>query len=91
MSNFKPQVTYMTNESRHDYNVERYRVKSPSITKQFKSYTELKKALKDYILDNHIGDTAVSVSRSKRGEWGEWFEHWEKVNGVPTIIKQGWM
>jgi hypothetical protein len=90
MSNFKPQVTYMTDTSLHDYRVERLRVTSPNVTKSFKTYAELKKALKDYILDNHIGDDAVIVSRSRRGAWGEWYEKWTKVNGVPTIIKQGW-
>jgi hypothetical protein len=90
MSNFKPQVTYMTDSSLHDYRVDRYRVSSPNVTKSFKTYAELKKALKDYILDNHIGSDRVSVVRSRRGEWGEWFEKWEKINGVPTITKQGW-
>ena len=91
MSNFKPQVRYMTSESRHDYNYDRYRVHSPYVTKQFNTYAELKKALKDYILHNHIGGDEVVVSRSRRGEWGEWFEKWELVNGKPTIVKQGWM
>ena len=90
MSNFKPQVTYMTDESLHDYRVGRHRVTSPSITKSFKTYAELKKALKDYILDNHIDEDPVFVVRSRRGEWGEWFERWEKINGIPTITKQGW-
>ena len=90
MSNFKPQVTYMTDESLHDYRVERYRVTSPYKTERFKTYAELKKALKDYILDNHIGEDEVFVSRSRRGTWGEWFEKWVKVNGKPKITKQGW-
>ena len=90
MSNFKPQVTYMTNESLHDWRVGRYRVSSPNITKSFKTYAELKKALKDYILDNHIGSTRVFVVRSRRGHWGEWFERWEKINGKPKITQQGW-
>jgi len=90
MANFKPQVTYMTDSSLHDYKVERLRVTSPNVTKSFKTYAELKKALKDYILDNHIGDDLVIVSRSRRGHWGEWFEKWQKINGTPTIIKQGW-
>ena len=90
MSNFKPQVRYMTNESRHDYRVGRYGVTSEYIYKSFKTYAELKKALKDYILDNHIADDYVAVFRSRRGEWGEWYEHWGKVNGKPTIIRQGW-
>lgn len=90
MAQFKPQVTYMTSESLHDYRVSRYRVTSPYITKSFKTYAELKKALKDYILDSHIGEDEVFVSRSRRGEWGEWFEKWVKINGKPTIIKKGW-
>jgi hypothetical protein len=93
MSNFKPQVRYMTRESLHDYNVSRYGVTSEYTQKKFKTYTELKKALKDYILHNHIGedDDYVIVIRSRRGEWGEWYEKWELVNDTPTIIKQGWM
>ena len=90
MANFKPQVTYMTDSSLHDYKVERLRVTSPSITKKFNTYAELKKALKDYILDNHIGEDEVFVTRSRRGEWGEWYEKWIKVNGVPKIVKKGW-
>lgn len=90
MANFKPQVTYMTTESKRDYRVERYRVKSEFITKSFKTYTELKKALKDYILHTHIDENPVFVTRSRRGEWGEWFERWALVDGKPKIIKQGW-
>lgn len=90
MSNFKPQVRYMTIESLHDYKVGRYGVTSPDITKTFKTYAELKKALKDYILYNHIGDDYVSVNRSRRGEWGEWYEKWAQINGKSTIVKQGW-
>ena len=90
MAQFKPQVTYMTNESLHDYRVERLRVTSPYITKVFKTYAELKKALKEYILHNHIADEPVFVTRSRRGEWGEWFEKWALVNGKPTITKKGW-
>jgi len=90
MANFKPQVTYMTSSSLHDYRVERYRVTSPNKVERFKTYAELKKALKDRILHDHIGDEPVFVSRSRRGEWGEWYEKWELVNGKPTIIKQGW-
>jgi hypothetical protein len=42
------------------------------------------------ILEDSI-DEYVSVYRSKRGEWGEWFEHWQlDSNGKPVIIKQGW-
>ena len=90
MAQFRPQVTYMTRSSLHDYNSDRYRCHSPYKTERFKTYAELKKALKDYILDNHIGEDEVFVTRSRRGEWGEWFEKWVKINGKPTIIKKGW-
>ena len=90
MGTFKPQVTYLTRESLHDYQVGKIRCYSPYKTVNFKTYTELKKALKDYILHNHIGEHPVVVSRSRRGEWGEWFELWELVNRKPTITKQGW-
>ena len=36
-------------------------------------------------------DNSVFVSRSKRGEWGEWFEYWAMSNCKPVITKQGWM
>ena len=90
MAQFRPQVTYMTRSSLHDYNSDRYRCHSPYKTERFNTYAELKKALKDYILDNHIGEEPVFVSRSRRGEWGEWYEKWELVNGDPTIVKNGW-
>lgn len=87
MANFKPQVTYMTNDSARDYfNSNR---RSMYITEQFKTYTELKKKLRE-ILSNHVGEDPVFVSRSRRGEWGEWFEYWELDNGKPTITKKGW-
>jgi hypothetical protein len=33
----------------------------------------------------------VYVFRSRRGEWGEWFEKWSASNGKLTKIKYGWM
>jgi hypothetical protein len=35
-------------------------------------------------------DDEISIHRSRRGEWGEYFEVWQLVNGKPTIVKQGW-
>ncbi len=89
MANFKPFVTYMTSSSRHDYESGRLRCNSPYITRTFNTYVELKKKIQ-FILENHIGERKVTVSRSRRGTWGEWFEHWELVNGKPKIVKQGW-
>jgi hypothetical protein len=32
----------------------------------------------------------LTVYRSRRGQWGEWFEEWELINNVPKIIRKGW-
>lgn len=55
----------------------------------FNTHKELKRNLLQALLDSY--DHEATVSRSKRGEWGEWFENWELSNGKPRIIKQGWM
>jgi hypothetical protein len=36
--------------------------------------------------------TEVCVSRSKRGEWGEWFEYWNlHEDGTLSKGREGWM
>jgi len=68
-------------------------------TTRFSTYRELVKNMK-LLLDRDTQErrlcdymnAEVFVSRSKRGEWGEWFERWSyDANRKPTIIKQGWM
>lgn len=87
MSNFKPQASYKTKESISDY---RNNMRNcETITKRFKTYRELKKELKQMLSDSF--NDVVSVSRSRRGEWGEWFEKWELIDGKPKITNQGWM
>lgn len=88
MSNFKPQITIITEETRRDY-ANSYGKKSPYKTIQYPTYRELKKNIKRHLEENL--ESTVSVSRSKRGEWGEYFENWQLVNGKPTIVKEGWM
>lgn len=90
MANFKPQVTYVTEQSQRDYwNSPSYARKSMYIVERFKTYQELLKKL-PVILEDSI-DVYVSVVRSKRGQWGEWFEHWQLDSSrKPVIIKQGW-
>jgi len=56
---------------------------------RFSTYREVVRNMK--LLLERSNDNEVSVSRSIRGEWGEWFETWRRVNGKPTIVKQGWM
>ena len=55
---------------------------------QYPTYRELKKNMAKHLKE--CIEWPVSVVRSKRGEWGEWFEHWQMENGIPTIVKEGW-
>lgn len=56
----------------------------------FNTYKELKRNLIKALQDSY--DNEVSVSRSRRGEWGEWFENWIlSDDGKPKLISQGWM
>jgi hypothetical protein len=59
------------------------------VLKVFPTYRELKKNLHSMLLESDAFQ--ISVTRFKRGEWGEWFEIWKLVNKKPVIIKQGWM
>jgi len=54
-------------------------------THVFDTYRELVRKMG--FLEDESYDGEVFVTRSRRGEWGEWFEVWE--NG--KIIRQGWM
>jgi len=53
---------------------------------RFKTYRELKKELPKYLKYQ----SEITVTRSRRGDWGEWFEKWQMVNGKPKIVKQDW-
>ncbi len=53
-----------------------------------KTYRELKLNMKTYLEESY--NNKVNVYRTRRGEWGEWFEHWRLVNGKPEITEQGW-
>ena len=54
----------------------------------YNSYRALRKDLKDQLKESV--DNSASVSRSKRGQWGEWFETWVLSNGKPEITREGW-
>lgn len=63
-------------------------------TKSFnvKTYALVKKNLKSYMDDCDLCNPEISVYRTRRGCWGEWFEHWcLDRNKKPHIFKQGWM
>lgn len=87
MSNFKPQITVITSESNRDYR-NGYNRKSPYVVIQYKTYKELRKNIFTHLSENL--EAQVSVCRSKRGQWGEWFENWKLVDGKATIVKEGW-
>lgn len=86
--NKKPQITVITQETNRDYH-NNINVKSPYKAIQYKTYRELRKNLMQHLLENL--ENQVAVSRTKRGEWGEWFENWKLIDGKPQIVKQGWM
>ncbi len=89
MANFKTSVTFTTDESRRDYRNRGYRG-SDYIFQRYDTYRELKKNLKQHLEDSE--DNTVSVSRSRRWEWGEWFENWGlDSERKPVIVKEGWM
>jgi hypothetical protein len=56
---------------------------------EYDTYRLLKKAIQIYLKEHT--DQEVFVIRTKRGEWGEWFEYWHWTNGKAHIRKQGWM
>ena len=52
-------------------------------TTSFSTYAEVKRNMK--LLLQRSNDNEVRVNRSRRGEWGEWFEYWSMSNGKPVI------
>ena len=48
-------------------------------------YSELKKLIPELTKESTNG--TVRIYRSRRGEWGEWFEVWQDGK----IVKEGWM
>ena len=86
MANFKPMLGFSIPLSE----MEREGLKSNYISMSFPSYKELKKSLA--IAIHKSRDSEVTVTRSRRGEWGEWYEHWTlDKTGKPVILDEGWM
>ena len=54
-----------------------------------RNYKEIKRTMQSLLNNSENG--IVSVLRSRRGEWGEWFEKWGLENNKPVILKHGWM
>jgi hypothetical protein len=83
-----PQITTITKESIREAQ-NSYGKKSRYFTLWYKTYRELKKDIKRVLEECY--ENEVSVCRSRRGEWGEWFEIWGlNSQRKPFIKKQGW-
>ena len=82
IANFKPSVLVITKETRSEY-VNSYGKKNPYQRITYKTYKELKKNLKKHLEENL--EETVCVLRSRRGEWGEWFENWKLHNGNQSL------
>jgi len=54
----------------------------------YRNLRELRKDLKNQLTRAHDGE--VCVARSKRGQWGEWFERWKLSGGEPRLVDEGW-
>jgi hypothetical protein len=57
--------------------------------KRFPTYNEVKKNLVALLKESP--EEIITLVRSRRGEWGEWFEKWGLLNGRPVKLKEGWM
>ena len=72
---FKPSVQYKNRNGE-------------SVSHTLPTYEEVKRKM-NHFMDDSINNN-ISVYRSRRGQWGEWWEHWCSVKGKPTIVNQGW-
>ena len=84
MSSRQPFASWFSNE------------KKKHVSQSYKTIQELRKNLKSIFEDalpwrvDYYGST-VNITRYRRGEWGEWFEIWEKSDNKIRRVKQGWM
>lgn len=99
MSRFRPQMTIEKNNPDYDYwkkfpeiveedNYTVFKYRS-HIVFSFKTHVELKRNMKKIMKKYNV--SYCSVNRSRRGEWGEWFEKWELVGRKLYKLKEGWM
>ena len=54
----------------------------------YKTYRKLKADLKRLMDEYHVEESVVY--RSRRGEWGEWFEVWHLNGNKLSKGKEGW-
>lgn len=55
---------------------------------EYRSYRELRKDIANQIARSEDG--VIHVARSKRGQWGEWFEVWTMRDRKPKLVREGW-
>ena len=84
MPNFKPSFNVSANRH-NEYMLDGKEYKSFV----FPTYAELKSKLRSIMEKYNVHE--VCVSRSRRGEWGEWFEYWRLSDGKLIKGKEGWM
>jgi len=58
-------------------------------TKQFKTYQLLLRKIGEMLEESN--DNEVCVSRSRRGQWGEWYEKWQMRDGKPYKFSETWL
>ena len=74
----KPWADYYNRDGKH-------------VSKVFPTYAKLRRAMKTMMSDSI--DNIVGVTRTRRGEWGQWFERWainEQTNKLEKI-KETWL
>jgi len=72
---FKPSVSYRNQQEK-------------DVSLRVNTYADVKKRMNAFMNDSC--DDYIRVYRHRRGEWGGWFEHWERQGGKNVIIKEGW-
>jgi hypothetical protein len=89
MAQGRPGFWHKTDETLRNYNNDYSGRLRDSVWVEFKTYAELKRSIKKYLMESY--HTRITVFRFRRGDWGEWFEDWElNNNNKPIITKQGW-
>ncbi len=92
MSNKKP---YLFVDNKGYFNIPSHLIKvgsqpNPTYCVEFDSYRKLLKALPSIFMTT--GKEVITVYRTRRGQWGEWFEKWTTTGkGDLSLIKQGWL
>lgn len=61
------------------------------VDRTFSTYAKLRQAMKA-LMDDSVNDV-VRVTRTRRGEWGQWYEVWERNQYTNKIekIKETWL